>query len=99
MLAVVRAVHRRKPFQTVVAVPIASVSTVKLLGPRWTPLSAPISGAATAFPWLMRTKNGMTSLHIKVTNLLKSHGQLANKSVYLAPIFPDLSHKFISNKF
>jgi predicted phosphoribosyltransferase len=96
MLAAVRAVHRRKPFQTVVAVPTFFASTIKLLGPPGDAIVCPHIRSGYSFFVADAHQKRYDLPLTQVINLLKSRGPLANKSVYLAPIFPDMSHKFIS---
>ncbi|MCX6672971.1 MAG: phosphoribosyltransferase family protein [Methanothrix sp.] len=79
MMTAVRTVRRRKPSQIVVAVPTASASTIKLLASQVDTIVCPNIRSGYSFAVADAYRNWYDLERSEVTNLLKSHGLLANK--------------------
>ncbi|MCX6677529.1 MAG: phosphoribosyltransferase family protein [Methanothrix sp.] len=79
MMTAVRAVRRRKPSRIVVAVPTASASTIKLLGPQVDTIVCPNIRSGRSFAVADAYRNWYDLDRTEVINLLRSHGLLVNK--------------------
>ena len=79
MLAAVRVVRRHKASRIVVAVPTASVSTIRLVAPQVDTIVCPNIRSGYSFAVADAYRNWYDLDRTEVINLLKSHGLLAKK--------------------
>ena len=79
MLAAVRVVRRHKASQIVVAVPTASVSTIRLVAPQVDTIICPNIRSGYSFAVADAYRNWYDLDRTEVINLLKIHGLLAKK--------------------